>query len=93
MTVWSTHTFTEHTDLVVFLSDLPVLQCLLQIRVESVLEPHQVVSLPLALSQTPLTGLQLQTKGEQGALYPHQFTLQLSKSQGLAGPLWSLERE
>lgn len=51
--------WSNFTDLVVLFSDLPVLQYFLQIGVESVPEPHQVVSLPLALSQTPLTGLQL----------------------------------
>lgn len=83
----------KRTDLVVFLSHLPVLQHLLQIRAEPVLEPHQVISLPLALSQAPLTGLQLQTKGEQGALHPHQLALQLAERQGLADPLWSLDKE
>lgn len=39
-----------NTDLVVLLSDLPVLQGLMEIRVESVLEPNQILALPLALS-------------------------------------------
>lgn len=73
------------------LRDLPVLLHLLQIRVESVLEPHQVVSLSLALPQTPLAGLQLQAEGEQGALHPDQLTLQLGERYGLADPLWSLK--
>lgn len=50
--------FVRPADLVVFFCDLPVLQHFLQISTESVSEPHQVVSLPLALSQAPLTGLQ-----------------------------------
>lgn len=76
-----------------FLGDLPVLQRLLEIRVQSVLEPRQVVSLPLALSQTPLACLQLQAKGEQGTLHPHQLALQLSERQGLTDPLWSLDKK
>lgn len=91
--VWFTRTFTKHTNLVVFFSDLPVLQYLLQIRVQSVLEPHHIVSLSLALSQTPLASFQLQTKGEQGALCRHQLALHLGECQRFADPLWSLEKE
>lgn len=93
LTVWFSHIFTALTDLVVFFSDLPVLQHLLQISIESIFEPHQVISLQLALPQTPLAGLQFQTKGEQGALNTNQLTLQLVKCHRLTAPLWRLERE
>lgn len=74
-----TNSFMALSNLVVFLRALPVLQGLLQIRVQSFFEPHQVFPLSLTLPQTPLSGLQLQAEREQGALDPHQLTLQLGE--------------